>query len=90
MSASISEAIIKCESGGKAYAKNINYRDGVPWSEDIGYWQINDYYHRESLLELGWDIYKPEDNLEAGFFLMKTQGVQPWDASKFCWNGYNT
>lgn len=85
VSQAISERIIQCESGGVAEAKNINYIDGIPWSEDVGYWQINNYFHEESLALLGWDIYNPEDNLEAGFFLLSTQGLQPWDASSFCW-----
>ena len=85
VSESLSRNIIKCESGGKPYAKNVNYQDGIAWSTDIGYWQINDYFHEESLKKLGFDIHNPSDNLEAGFFLLSTQGANLWSAGSKCW-----
>lgn len=80
-------AIIKCE--GQAYksiGNNKNYKNGQVWSTDIGWWQINDYYHEKSAQKLGLDIYNEIDNLEYGFVLLKEQGTQPWSASKDCWS----
>ncbi len=54
------------------------------WSRDIGYWQINTYYHKADMAKLGWDIYDPADNLEAGFYLFSKQGAKPWAWSKPC------
>lgn len=78
--------IIGCESGFVKDALNINKRDGVAWSEDIGWWQINDYYHKGMMDSMGLDIYDPQDNLEYGFMLLNSKGTKPWQASKFCWN----
>lgn len=35
---------------------------------------------------MGWDIDDPNDNLEAGFWILSNYGTQPWSASKACWN----
>jgi len=79
--------IITCE--GIAYknlGNNKNYLNGVLWSTDIGWWQINNYYHEKSANKLGLDIYNDWDNLEYGFILLSEQGVAPWSASKHCWS----
>lgn len=83
----LARAIIKCE--GKMYkdrGNNKNYtKEGVWWSSDIGWWQINDFYHKDSALKMGLDIYNEWDNLEYGFSLMSREGTTPWNASKYCW-----
>lgn len=79
-------AIIKCESNYVADAYHLNYRDGVHWSTDWGYWQINDYYNATMAKEQGYDVINNwEDNLEYGFIMLKERGTQPWLASKPCW-----
>lgn len=83
----LAQRIIDCE--GLAYKRignNKNYRNGVMWSTDIGWWQINDYYHEQNALKLGLDIHNEWDNLEYGFILMSEQGTSPWNASKSCWS----
>lgn len=82
----LARAIMKCESGLKPHAKNHNVKGGNIWSTDYSYWQINDFYHQDTFAKMGWDITDPKDNLEAGFYLLAQQGVQPWSASKHCWN----
>lgn len=79
-------AIIKCESQlyGEAVHQNLD-KNGNVWSTDIGYLQINDYYHRDTMRELGLDINNQWEALEYGFLLMKSQGYSPWKASEFCW-----
>lgn len=73
--------IIWCESRGKAEARNYQAVVGV----DIGYWQLNSYYWEVPMAERGWDIYNPEHNLEAGFWLYSVQGSDPWNWSAHCW-----
>ena len=84
----LARKIISCE--GKMYktrGNNINYdKKGVAWSEDVGWWQLNDYYHKQTALKKGLDIYNEWDNLEYGFWLLSTSGTSPWNASKYCWN----
>lgn len=72
-------AIIKCESNfnGKAYNKE---------TEDYGYWQINDYWHREPAKERGYDIEDPKENLQYGFEkYLEMNGLRYWNPSKHCW-----
>lgn len=79
-------AVIKCESSMYGGAENHNKdAQGNTWSVDKGYLQINDYYHRGPMLKLGLNIDDKWDSLEYGFILMKTQGLKPWSASKYCW-----
>jgi hypothetical protein len=79
-------SIINCESQFKGNAVNHNkLDDGTIWSTDKGLWQINDYFHKETMSKLGLDINNQFDSLEYGFILFKSQGVSPWSASSKCW-----
>jgi len=85
VASSTARAIIKCES--QMYGSAINYNrlpDGTIWSEDRFYFQINDYFHKDTMTKLGLDYYNQWDSLEYGFILLSTQGVGPWYASKGC------
>lgn len=77
----LSKEIIRCESGFDPYATGTQAHIGI----DVGYWQINSYYHTEEALNRGFDIYEPEDNLRYGFLLLKEFGTAPWSASRSCW-----
>lgn len=76
--------IMRCES--KLNPMAVNHQAVV--GKDIGYWQLNSYYWEEEMLRLGWDIYNPDDNLEAGFWLYSKQGAQPWSWSAHCHKHY--
>jgi hypothetical protein len=83
----LARKIIKCESTiykHKAINENLDELGNV-WSIDVGYWQINDYWHEETAKKLGFDIYDEWDNLEYGFYLFKNYGTKPWKASEKCW-----
>ena len=84
---SLARAIIRCESKNRAHAKGDNYnKEGVYWSSDWGYWQINDYWNQATAKRRGYDIKIWQENLEYGFIMLKEQGTQPWLASSYCWN----
>lgn len=87
VASSTAYAIIKCESQmyGSVVNNNLN-PDGSIWSTDRFHFQINDYYHKETMTKLGLDYYDEWDSLEYGFILLSTQGRQPWNASKKCWS----
>jgi len=78
---SLASRIIKCESSNKPNAIGTLAVVG----KDVGYWQLNTYFHEESAIKMGLDIYTPEDNLEYGFWLLSTQGSRHWNASRACW-----
>lgn len=85
LDAALIQKIIWCESKSNNKAIRLNYRGDVLWSKDVGYFQIDDYYWQEFFLKKGLDIYDPQDNLKAGIYLIKKQGTEPWNSSKFCW-----
>lgn len=82
VSEGLARRIIKCESNFDENARNYNAKVGV----DIGYFQLNSYYWEGHMRKLGWNIYNPVQNLEAGFWLLSKQGSQPWVWSKHCWD----
>jgi len=77
--------IIYCESRNLPTAIRINTTGTI----DYSYWQINNYYWEQEMKDLGWDIKVPEDNLEAGFYLLNKYGDSLWNWSRFCWNKEN-
>ena len=82
------KSILFCENGFYGIGNdNINYdkETGLEWSRDVGYWQINNYYHEKAAIEMGLNIHDDWGNIEYGFWLMSTQGTWPWNASKACW-----
>ena len=81
----IAREIMRCESELYGTAMNQNKRaDGSVWSVDVGHWQINDYYHQETALAMGLDIYEELDNIKYGFWLYSQEGATPWSASNHC------
>lgn len=76
-----------CESRDDQSKKGKNYdKKGVLWSEDIGVFQINDYWHEASAKKLGYDIYTQEGNTAYALVLYNANGTKDWDASKPCWS----
>ena len=78
----LANAIISCES---RYNENAIGTLAVV-GEDVGLWQINSYFHKQTALSMGLDIYKVEDNIKYGFYLLSTEGVRHWYPSKLCWS----
>ncbi len=86
-SESLARRIIKCEAQMYGSAVNENRdSEGLVWSRDWSYFQINDYYHEATARKMGLDIKNGYDNLEYGFYLMSKQGTTPWGASRHCWS----
>ncbi len=77
----ISDKIIQCESSGRPNLINSLAKVG----KDIGYFQINTFYHAKAAKKLGLDINNPNDNILFGVWLMKKYGKMPWNPSKHCW-----
>ncbi len=77
----LARRIIKCESFTYAYATGTKAVVG----KDIGYFQINSFYHENRARSLGFNIYDWRDNLEYGFWLLSENGTSPWKASQKCW-----
>ena len=72
--------IIRCESNFHEDA--INKKAVV--GEDVGIFQLNSYYWQDYMAERGWDIYNTKDNIQAGMWLLSTDGVKHWSWSAHC------
>ena len=73
-------AIGYCEGNLSQNSIHIN-KDG---SRDIGVFQISEKYNGARAKTLGHDIYTLEGNLSYGFFLLVSEGISHWNASKKC------
>lgn len=80
-------AISYCESRFTTET-GLNKKDDKVWSKDYGYFQLNDFYHRDEANSLGYDIEDPWENILYGIYLFKKEGLAPWKASKKCISNY--
>ena len=76
VSYSLVSAITFCESNHNVLA--------ISKTNDFGLWQINHVWDGE-LKKLGLDRKDENDNIIAGFYILKNYGTWPWKASQKCW-----
>lgn len=81
-------AVAWCESRFRQIDEDGNLHRGQVNQNDIGVMQINIVYHLETALKLDIDLYTLEGNMEYAKYLFNKQGLQPWSASKPCWERY--
>lgn len=96
----ILEKIADCESfGGQQHWENIpdwvKQKHGVEKGDlvrglqskaDIGRYQINTNVHQKTADRLGYDVTTLEGNTKMALYLYERDGLQPWNASKECWD----
>lgn len=80
-STTVISRIIWAESRYLSSAVNLNTNK----TTDHGYFQINSQ-HIPTAKKMGIDIFTDEGNIQYTIFLMKTQGLSPWNSSKKNWN----
>lgn len=78
--------VARCESHWQQFNSEGEVLKGRVNSKDVGIFQINERYHLDKSIELGLDIYTVEGNIKYAAYLYKTQGLQPWSASRPCWS----
>jgi len=74
-----------CESRNRQFDADGFVLRGEVNPQDIGKYQINEYYHLEESKRLGMNIYTLEGNTAYAKYLYSKQGTQPWNWSKTCW-----
>ena len=79
-------SVARCESHLHQFDKDGTVLHGVVNYGDIGILQINVGYNGDTAKKLGYDIYTLKGNVEFGIWMYEHQGLQPWSASKYCWN----
>jgi hypothetical protein len=79
--------IAECESSFRQYGEDGKVLRGDANKSDLGLLQVNEYYHGEKALDLGFDLTSVEGNLAYAKYLYDNEGTQPWSASAKCWSG---
>lgn len=83
--------ICTCESGqgtGKPQQYHIETGKvlrGEVNPKDIGMCQINEYWNGKKAMELEFDIYTEQGNIQMANYLYQTRGTQDWNWSRDCW-----
>lgn len=77
-------AIAQCESGIKQKINGVIVRN--PVTPDVGVFQVNQDYHKESSLSMGLNVYELKDNVTYAKYLFDKNGTKDWNASKHCWS----
>ncbi len=80
ISLDVALALIRCESGGNIYARHYNDNG----TADYSLFQINST-HKKEAASRGDDITTARGNIDYGMWLLSTQGLSAWRASRFCW-----
>ena len=78
--------IAGCESQFRQYDSKGNVLKGKVNKGDLGFMQINKYYHEGKSDELGFDLETIEGNMAYAKYLYDREGAQPWISSSKCWN----
>lgn len=78
--------VAECESSLRQHDNNGLVLRGVVDKKDSGVFQINLRYHLEEAEAFKLDIDKLEHNIIYAKLLYDKYGLQPWKASKPCWN----
>lgn len=79
--------IARCESTFRQYDTNGQVLRGIVDHDDVGVMQINEHYHADQAVKLGYDIYTVEGNLAFAKYLYSKYGTDPWSSSAKCWSG---
>jgi hypothetical protein len=78
--------IARCESEFRQFGKNGKVIRGMVDNADVGVMQINERYHLDTAVKLGYDIHTVEGNMAYAKYLYGKFGSEPWNASKPCWS----
>ena len=79
--------IARCESTFSQFDKNGDVVRGKVNNKDVGVMQINEKYHLDKAIELGYDLHTIEGNVSYAKYLYERQGAAPWKSSAKCWAG---
>lgn len=77
--------IARCESRFRQFNGNGTVLRGEINSGDVGVMQVNEYFHKNTSVQLGMSIYTLEGNVAYARYLYNQSGTQPWISSKPCW-----
>ena len=77
-----------CESSWRMWddsGKKPRVLSGIVQPQDRGFMMVNEHFHKEEALALGYDIENFYGNIGYGKYLYEHNGTKDWNASKGCW-----
>lgn len=77
--------VAQCESHHNQFNVDGSVLRGRVNPQDVGVFQINEFYHLEESKKLGMDIHTTAGNIDYARHLYDTQGLSPWVWSRPCW-----
>ncbi len=80
--------VARCESHLNQFNTDGSVLRGRITPEDVGVFQINEFFHLDGSTAMDIDIHTLEGNIAYAQYLYQTQGTRPWKASKPCWGKY--
>lgn len=78
--------IAQCESRFRQFDASGGILRGIENPLDRGVYQINEKYWLEESIKQNYDIFTITGNIQMARYILRTQGLNAWSASKFCWN----
>lgn len=75
-----------CESSLEHTENDGTVKRGDVDPRDTGLMQINKGYHQRDAARMGLNLNEIHDNMRYALYLYKRDGLQPWNASKPCWD----
>ena len=81
--------VARCESTYRQFDKTGNILRGEVNKADVGVMQINEKYHADEAVKMGYNIYTTEGNVAFAKYLYKKSGGDPWSSSESCWSEGN-
>jgi len=75
----------QCESEFRQFNDDGSVLRGKINNQDVGIFQINEYYWLEESIRLGYDIYTRDGNIGMAKHIYRVYGTAPWNWSKHCW-----
>ena len=78
--------IARCESTFRQFDAHGDIIRGKINKADVGVMQINEKYHADEAVRLGYNIYTVEGNVAFAKYLYEKYGSDPWSSSSKCWS----
>lgn len=81
---SIMHRVAYCESRIRQFDANGEVLKGI--TGDLGLFQLAPQYWLEESIKLNYDVHTTRGNALMASYILKTQGINAWLASKTCWS----
>lgn len=82
---SVMVRVAYCESRHRQFNKSGAVLRGEQNPQDVGIFQINEYWNLAESKKIGNNIYTIEGNIKHAKYMFERYGTKPWAWSQWCW-----